>query len=684
MPLVRLIRAGWRLAITSTAIILALSARAFVQPDEARRGYAGKNWPVPGGDLNFTRYSTLDQINLSNIGALGGAWFAELGPEVSKSAVVVQDGVMYLHTQQRVLALDAAAGRTLWAFKPDVPFSGSARGLTVADGLVLAGLSDTSVVALRADTGDPVWTYKGPDIDPANGYISAPPAVGNGVVVVPVSGGDGYLRGRIIGLDLKTGRELWMFFAVPGPGEPGHETWPDTDDIWKYGGGAVWMTPSIDLELGLAYVGTGNAVPTWGGELRPGDNLFTSSVLALDLKSGKLRWYYQLVHHELWEADQSTPLVLFDATVGGRTRKAIAVMRTDGYLFELDRETGRPIFPVQERPVPQDPRQKTSPTQPFPVGADRVGPDCTPPELLPSGFKAGCYFDVIRADVPNAAQPHMTARFAPMAYSPQTGYFYVTTCVDPKLLLRGEDGWGGLTGTFLRPPGFKLYGEIVALDSRTNKIAWRRHSPYSICVGSGAMATAGGLVFHAEPDGNVQAYDGRSGHLLWQFQTGFVGPGAGLRINGGGPVATYEVAGRQYVALAMNRIVWGFRLGGTIPPRPAPPPPFTISPWEGRVVDTNRIELTSLIVQTIRTAKRRVERHDEFAFNPARARVKAGSAVTFVNNGTMAHTIAARDGSWGTQRLAPGEAATVVISRAGEYEYVCTEHRWSMGQLLVE
>jgi len=360
------------------------------------------------------------------------------------------------------------------------------------------------------------------------------------------------------------------------------------------------------------------------------------------------------------------------------------VMRTDGYLFQLDRATGTPIFPVEERPVPQDPRQKTAATQPFPRNADRVGPDCTPAELLPPGFKSGCYFDVIKPDVPNSAQPHMTARFAPMAYSPQTGYFYVTTCVDPKLLLRGEDPWGGLTGTFLRPPGFKLYGEVVALNSRTNKIAWRTRSPYSICVGSGAMATAGGLVFHAEPDGNLQAYDAANGELLWRFQTGFVGPSAGLRVNGGGPVATYEVGGEQYVALTMNRIVWAFKLGGTVPPRSAPPPPFTVAPWEGNVVETDRVELTTTIVQNIRTANRRVERHDEFAFNPARARTKAGTPVTFVNTGSTVHTIAARDGSWTTGPIRPGESKAVTIAKAGEYEYVCTDHLWSLGQMIVQ
>ena len=675
----------WRKLVTATILgAFAWPTVVAVQSGADRRAPAGRNWPAGGGDLASTRYSTLNQITAANIKQLGGAWATELGAEVTKSAIVVQDGVMYFHTVQQLYALDAKTGKVLWTYQPRVPFSGNAKGVGLGDGMVLAGLSDSSVIAVRQKGGDLAWTYKGADVAPGNGYVSAAPAYANGVAVVSVSGGDGYLRGRIIGLDAKTGKELWIFFVVPGPGEAGHETWAADSDVWKYGGGAVWMTPSIDPDLGLAYVGTGNAVPVWGGELRPGDNLFTAAVVALDLKTGKLRWHFQVIHHDLWEGDQSTPLILYDAAVGGRTRKAIAIMRTDGYLFQLDRETGKPIFPVEERPVPQDPRRKTAATQPFPVGADRVGPDCTPTELLPPGFKSGCYFDVTQPEIPNLAVPHMTARFAPMAYSPQTGYFYVTTCDDPKWFVQPDDPWSGLGGTFMRPPGFRQYGEIIALDARTNKIAWRKRSPYTICVGGGATATAGGVVFHPEPDGNLQAYDAKDGSLLWQFQMGFVGPSAGLRVGGAGPVATYQVDGLQYVALTMNKIVWAFRLGGTVPARPAPTPQPTVAPWEGRIVDTDTIELTTNIVQNIRTANRRIERRDEYAFSPPRARAKAGTVVTFVNNGKMTHTIAARDGSWTTGPIAPGGSRAVTIAKAGEYEYVCRDHLWSMGQLIVQ
>ena len=256
-------------------------------------------------------------------------------------------------------------------------------------------------MAISQETGKLVWTSEHPKEIPSQGMATAP-AYGNGVVVGVVSLGDNFLHGRAIGYDAKTGKFLWSFDVVPGPGEPGHETWPQDSDIWKYGGGAIWTTPSVDAELGLVYLPTGNAVPQYGGELRPGNNLYNNSVVALDLKTGKMRWYFQTVHHDIWEHDLSTPLVLYDTAVGGRTRKALAAMRTDGILFILDRETGKPLAPVEERPVRQDAFLKTSPTQPFTIGGDRVGPGCVEKDMIPPGFIAGCYFD---PDLHRAAQP---------------------------------------------------------------------------------------------------------------------------------------------------------------------------------------------------------------------------------------------------------------------------------------
>jgi glucose dehydrogenase len=321
-------------------LLVALLLTAVVRPGAQVPAYSGAEWGAPGGDWASTRYSTLSRINTTNVRRLGGAWAAELpARQVSKAPLMVKGGRMFVPTSQgTILALDPSTGTTLWTYEPTTPFSGN-RGVGIGEGLLFGGLRNSNVVAISQETGKVVWTYEhGPEI-PSQG-MSAAPAYGNGVVVAVVSLGDNFLRGRAIGLDAKTGKFLWTFEVVPGPGEPGHETWPQDSDIWKYGGGAIWTSPSVDADLGLVYLETGNAVPQWGGEHRPGNNLFNNSVVALDLKTGKMRWHFQSVHHDIWEHDLSTPLVLYDATIGGRPRKVLVAMRTDGIAFFLDRATG--------------------------------------------------------------------------------------------------------------------------------------------------------------------------------------------------------------------------------------------------------------------------------------------------------------------------------------------------------
>jgi len=660
---------------------LVVSALPLV-PAAQQPTYAGVDWAAPGGDWASTRYSTLSAINTTNVSRLGGAWVVDL-PEgvVSKAPLMVQDGRMFVPTSQgTILALDPSTGRSLWTYKPETPFSGN-RGVGIGEGLLFAGLRNSNVVAISQQTGAVAWTYEhGPEI-PSQGMSSAP-AYGNGVVVAVVSLGDNFLRGRAIGLDAKTGRFLWKFEVVPGPGEPGHETWPQDSDVWKYGGGALWTTPSVDAELGLVYLETGNAVPQWGGEHRPGNNLFNNSVVALDLKTGKMRWYYQTVHHDIWEHDLGTPLVLYDAQIGGRTRKVLLAMRTDGIPFFLDRETGQPILPVEERPVPQNAFLKTSATQPFTVGADRVGPGCVDESMIPPGFRAGCYFDPVRADMPNMLMPHMNMRQSPMAYSPQTGYLYATACVNPAWIRRDESGWAFILPA--KPPGMQQHGLMVALDGRTGKVVWERRLAYAACEGGGgATATAGGLVFHVEPDGVFQAWDARTGAIVWQFQTGQVGlpGGAGP---GGGSAVVYENRGEQYVALTMNRSVWAFKLGGSVAQRAAPPAPPTTIGWTGPVENFAAVALGTERVFNIASANKRVVWADDYGLSPARIHVSPQTTVTWTNASKQKHTIAARDGSWTTGVIEPGASGSASLARPGIYEYICKDHPWSMGQIIVE
>jgi outer membrane protein assembly factor BamB/mono/diheme cytochrome c family protein len=544
----------------------------------------------------------------------------------------------------RLIALDERSGKLLWS--------------------TLIGDAD----AVKRTLGQVApSSAPGFSLGRAGQYISASPAYANGVVIVGLSNGDFGIRGRIVGVDSATGRIRWRFYTIPAPNEAGHETWPADSDVWKTGGGGVWMTPAVDTQLGLTYVGIGNPVPQWGGEARAGDNLYTNSVVALDIRSGRLRWHYQLVHHDIWDHDLGTPLV-FDTDIDGRKRQGIAVMRTDGFLFQLDRATGQPLTPIEERPVPQKARLKTAATQPFPVGADSIAPRCVDPAMVPKGFLLKCYFDTFDFDEPNAMFPYKTARAAPMAFSPRTQLFYATAAIAPTWLRRSEDPYYMETQ---KTRGMQSYGLITALDRRSGKITWQQRAPLPIESGSGVTATAGNLVFHGEPGGELQAFDAKSGHLVWSFQTG-----AGVN----GPIAAYEVNGTQFVAVAAGEI-WAFTLSGTISPRRPPPALPNQTDFAGPVVSTSTISLGANLPDFGVTGTHLL--FDEYAVEPTRARVLAGTEIKWVNNGKEIHTMTAEDGSWTTGPIAPGHTVVTTIPSPGDYVFIAAEFPWSAGELIV-
>lgn len=605
---------------------------------------------------------------------------------------------MFVTAGARVYALDARTGTVVWTWKAELPATATRSvdstggliqalnagigfpnpsGVAVGEGLVFVGLMDGQVAALDEATGALKWRRQIGDEPPKKGQsVSAAPVYANGVLFAGLANGDWALRGRVVALEARTGIPLWRFFAIPGPGEAGHETWAGDNDVWKLGGGGVWLTGALDEELGLVYFVTGNAVPQEGGALRPGDNLYTASIVALEIKTGKRAWHYQVVHHDLWDADIAVPLVLYDAEVNGRARKAVAAMRADGYLFLLDRRTGEPLFRVEERPVPQDPTLKSSATQPFPVGADMLVPDCEAyRDKVPRGFELGCQFTP-PSTTPNMLATGFSVRVTPMSYSPQTGYFYAQGSSGLALRRRiTDDPWywqGGGGGTALL--GLPSVGVFAAIDSRTNRIVWKKEMPTAALGNSGPLSTAGGLLFRGAADGHVEAYDAKSGARLWQFQTGTPG--------GRGPAATYEVDGEQYVALTFGPEIWAFRLGGAIRPRAAPAVAAGGAGPGGPIEDTADVETASLVQTNVLTAGRRYA-IDQYAFRPLRARVAPGTRVTFTNNGLLPHTIVARDGSWSVSRIAPGEQGSVTFASPGTYLYTCREHPWSIGQIVV-
>jgi alcohol dehydrogenase (cytochrome c) len=629
---------------------------------------AGKDWPMGGGDWSNSRYSTLDKINTRTVAQLGGAWARKFEGETTRATPVVSDGLMFVTTTAAVYALKPDTGDIVWQAKPPAVMSGLYKGAAVGGGLVYVGLSTGQIVAYKEKTGEQAWVGSISDDPPLRGqFISAAPTYVDGLVIAGLANGDYGIIGRITALDARTGKQVWRFDTVPAPGQPGHETWPQDNDEWQRGGVGVWVTPAVDPKLGLVYAGTGNPVPQWGGEARAGDNLYSDSVLALDLKTGTLRWHYQLVHHDIWEQDAGTPVVLYDSA---KTGKGLAVARADGYLFLLDRATGKPLVPVEERPVPQNARVKTAPTQPFPVTADQLGPRCMPTDMIPAGFKAACQYDPVDADQPNVMYPLIRTRQAPMAFSPATGLFYATAAVAPRWLIRYEDPRFFVATPSI--PGMKSYGLFAAWDGKS-KLAWQRRTPLRIENGSGMTATAGGLLFHGHPDGTFQALDARTGEQLWQFQTG---------ANASGAPAVYEAGGAQYVAVTATNTLWSFKIGGTLPQAEAPPMPPTETSFAGRIEKTDRISLGAVIADTGLEKVR--ETFDEYAIRPMRARVAVGTKVTWTNNGMQTHSASALDGSWSTGPIAPGKTGTVTFDRPGTYTYICADHPFSLAQIIVE
>ena len=669
---------------------------------EDTRWSAGKEWPLANGDWQNSRYSTISQINAQNVKDLRGAWVSQTFEDgaLSRSTPVIKDGLMFVTAGTRVYALDARNGETVWKYQTDTrkPIAGlettrgqaellgagrsslpNSQGVAVGEGMVFVGLTDGRVIALDEKSGALVWSQQTGDDRPRRGQaVSTAPLYAQGMVFTGLANGDFDLRGRVVALNAKNGQEIWHFFSIPGPGEPGSETWPRNNDTWKFGGGGVWQEGAVDPELGMVYFAPGNTVPQTGGEVREGDNLFTCSVVALDMKTGKLRWYYQFVHHDLWDSDgvAPTPLILYDARDGGRTHKAIAAMRGDGYLFLLDRQTGRPLIPVEERPVPQDSMDKTAATQPFPIGADSFLPDCSEwKDKIPAGYVLGCPFAPPSLNKPNVLATGFGVRVSPMAYSPQTGYFYVQGGAGLGLRRRfSEDPWFFALGAGGSTPLLNLTGRsfFAAIDSRTDKVVWRKDVPQGTLGRSGSIATSGGLVFRGGADGNFQAFDAKTGELLWQFQIGSEAT----------PASTYELDGVQYVAMAAGSSAWAFKFGGPVQPRAARQVSRANGPGAGGPIsDVERIETASLLRDMGVNGQRYAT--DEYTFNPTPARVGVGVRLTWINNGRMVHTIVAQDGSWTTGTLQPSQEGSVTFNKPGTYTYICKEHPWSIGQVVV-
>jgi alcohol dehydrogenase (cytochrome c) len=545
------------------------------------------NWPTNGGNLYNQRYSPLARIGRENVASLKGVWQTQLrgsgtGAQYSGEAQpIVYDGVAYVSTgADDVFAVAIDSGEILWQYSANLDpaltsicCGWTSRGVAVSPDKVFVGRLDARLVALDRATGEPVWDVQAERWQD-NFSITSAPLYYDGLVITGFAGADRGTRGRVKAYDAASGKLLWTFYTIPGPGEPAHATWPADNDAWKYGGGSVWQTPAVDPELGLIYFSTGNPGPDYNGAYRAGDNLYTSSIVAVEAATGKYRWHFQQVHHDIWDYDASNPVVLVDLRVHGATRKAIVEVGKTGWAYILDRATGAPIVGIDERPVPQEPAQATAATQPFPRG-DAVVPQFV--EIAPEGYELvndGRIFTPFVGAEPVISTPGIWggANWPPSSYDPVQQMLFVCASSVVGQYAGGGDAHfaapeqgqrylGGVNGLTRLP----RMGIFAALDVTTNTLRWRYQWPEQ-CY-SGSLATGGGLVFVGRNDGRLTALDSATGKQLWEFQTG-----AGMHA----AASTFERGGKQYVLAysAGNALIgsargdrlWLFGLDGALPP----------------------------------------------------------------------------------------------------------------------
>ena len=673
--------------------VVALTGTLRAQAPEQAGGYSSDDWSFAGGDQGSSRYSTLAQISTDTIDRLGGAWVTRLdGGGSSRSTPVIKDGVMFLTAGPSVHAVSGATGEAIWRWQSDNPeerMVPSWQGLGLGGGLVFVGLASAQVAALSQETGELVWASAAGSVPPQDGeMVTTAPVYARGQVFVGVANGDSGGQGRVVALDAATGEIDWAFFVVPRPGEFGHETWPQESDIWEVGGGGVWLNGSVDPELGLVYFSTGNPAPMFGGELREGDNLFTAAVIALDMETGERRWHFQVVRHDIWDADIATPMLQYEVEMGGQTRKALAAMRADGLLFLFDRETGEPLIPIEQRPVPQDAGLMTADTQPFPVGAESIIPDCSYwRDRVPPPFELSCSAftppSVDQETVVALSSPIPMVRVTPMSFSPQTGYIYAQGRGHVGRAKRFADPWisDNRPGGYLRLGLPESTGVLAAVDPTTNTVAWKQDLPGGRLGTSGPLATAGGLVFWGAADGQLDAYDAQTGERVWAFQA----TPAGTRLRPG-PTATYAIDGTQFVAIPMGSEIWAFALDGTVPPRDEPldEPLADLVRWTGPPPrETNEVETSTLRENPSWSLGGSRGALDEHAFNPQRVQVTVGARLRIVNNGELGHTVVAQDDSWTTGLIEPGLFGTVTFDQTGTFLFHCDEHPWALGEVTV-
>ncbi len=519
-----------------SALLLAPILCAQVPYERIREAAAEPhNWLTYSGNYSAHRHSPLTQIDRANAADLKVLWTYQIDT-LHKFEVtpLVVDGVMYIsEPPSDVAALDARTGRPLWRYKRKLPNDipvccGEVnRGVAVLGDSVYIGTLDAHLVALDAKSGLVRWDVEVFDYKAAVSVTVAPLAVKD-KIVVGMAGGEYGVRGFLDAYDARSGERAWRFWTVPGPGEPGNESW--AGDSWKRGAATTWVTGSYDPELNLVYWGTGNPGPDWNGEVREGDNLYSDSLLAIDADSGKLEWHFQFTPHDVHDWDATQVPVLMDGVVRGKRRKLILFANRNAFYYVIDRETGEFL---QGRPYAK---------QTWAEGLDDHGRPMRLPNTAPTIEGVAIY----------PAIPGATNWFSP-SYSPLENLFYVTTLEMGHIFHQGEaiykQGSLYMAGGARAIPGEEPYSEVRAFEAETGKLKWA--FPSGGRARSGLLSTAGGLVFGSSPEGAFFALDSSTGKPLWHFQSG----GQGIS----NPIG-FAVDGKQRVAIALGRAIYVFGL----------------------------------------------------------------------------------------------------------------------------
>jgi alcohol dehydrogenase (cytochrome c) len=490
------------------------------------------NWPTYNGDYTGRRYSPLSQINQSNVNSLTLAWAFQTHQQAMKSTPLEVNGIVYFTVPNHVWAVDARTGRQIWHFQRESEGNFIAnRGVAMYKDRLFFGTPDAHLICLDARTGKKIWDVV--VADTAFGYyISMAPLVVHDHLIVGISGDQTDIKAFLDCRSPEDGHLIWRWWATPKPGEPGADTWPNAE-IMAHGGGTTWMTGSYDPELNLIYWGTGNPHPVMAGQVRPGANLYTCSIVAINPDTGKMAWYFQASPHDTQDRDANETPIIFDADFKGRPRKLLAQASRNGYFFLLDRAAGKDLLSVPYGP------------QNWSEGVNKRGEPI--PNLKKQPQYSGTFLDSMG-----------TNWWAP-SFDPDTGLFYVNAyrgLFISYLTREGKTNESDHQGAV--ESRLWSHAQLLAIDYRTGKIAWHREAPAVTGFGedgSGILTTAGRLLITGDRSGDIVALDPATGKSLWHTYGGDDLTGCPM---------TYQLNGRQYLLTAVGSVLYAW----TLPPSP--------------------------------------------------------------------------------------------------------------------